>query len=314
MRPEPLLLVLALVLAGPAGAEVRLEQDPAGGGMLARVTPPSRLEDVAQAAYGDPGEWRRIYAANQAQLARPAAGGVVTLRVPPRTQPAPQPRPRAQGGGFLEALLRILAALMQVFASAGAGSSAITPTPLPSTPGPGPGPGPSWIGGGVLGSGNGSLPGSPAPGTPTGAGGPTGTPAPATPGSGPAPTGGTRFRVWATSEEPQETASGIYMSASTVAAALPDRSALRRRLRVHYKGRTLDMPVIDLGPWNIRDPYWQTGSKPRAQTAHETGGRDDMGRRPSNPAGIDLSWAAWKQLGIASPSNHSDWVEWEWID
>jgi hypothetical protein len=104
------------------------------------------------------------------------------------------------------------------------------------------------------------------------------------------------------------------MSASTVAAALPDRSALNRQVRVHYQGKSLEMPVIDLGPWNIRDPYWQTGGKPAAQTAFETGGRDDQDRRVGNPAGIDLSWAAWRQLGVGSPSDHSDWVEWEWVD
>jgi hypothetical protein len=68
-------------------------------------------------------------------------------------------------------------------------------------------------------------------------------------------------------------------------------------------GRCSWAPVWDLGPWNTRDDYWSTTDTrenntdlprgvPEAQAAALDGydrGRDDSGRKVSNPAGIDLA-------------------------
>jgi hypothetical protein len=59
--------------------------------------------------------------------------------------------------------------------------------------------------------------------------------------------------------------------------------------------------IVDVGPWNGNDPYWETGGRPQA----ESGVAQD-GRR-TNLAGIDLTPAAARQLGIDGKGA----VEWE---
>ncbi|WP_018335343.1 hypothetical protein [Actinomycetospora chiangmaiensis] len=66
-------------------------------------------------------------------------------------------------------------------------------------------------------------------------------------------------------------------------------------------GRCTWAPVWDVGPWNVRDDYWNTDRQsfgdlrrgvPQAQAAHDDGyadGRDGFGRKVANPAGIDLA-------------------------
>ncbi|GLZ55134.1 hypothetical protein [Actinomycetospora sp. NBRC 106378] len=66
-------------------------------------------------------------------------------------------------------------------------------------------------------------------------------------------------------------------------------------------GRCAWAPVWDVGPWNIRDDYWNADREsfsdlprgvPQAQAARDdgyNGGRDGFGRRVANPAGIDLA-------------------------
>ena len=72
-------------------------------------------------------------------------------------------------------------------------------------------------------------------------------------------------------------------------------------------------PVWDVGPWNIRDDYWNSQQVrenwgvlaqglPMAQAAYQgnfNGGRDGFGRTISNPAGIDLADGTfWDDLGM----------------
>ncbi|WP_211301546.1 hypothetical protein [Murinocardiopsis flavida] len=66
-------------------------------------------------------------------------------------------------------------------------------------------------------------------------------------------------------------------------------------------GRCAYAPVWDVGPWNIKDDYWNEDRQmwtdlargtPQAQAGHQDGhnkGRDGFGRRIANPAGIDLA-------------------------
>ena len=76
----------------------------------------------------------------------------------------------------------------------------------------------------------------------------------------------------------------------------------------------LNAPVVDSGPWNIDDSYWNPAyerrmfsdlpqGKPEAQAAYQDGynsGKDQYGRTVLNPAGIDLTSNMSSQLGMGS--------------
>jgi len=111
--------------------------------------------------------------------------------------------------------------------------------------------------------------------------------------------------VWATREGQigSRTSSGHVIGRDSMFVALPHRSALGRAVEVRYRERAVIVPVLDVGPWNIDDPYWETGARPaseRGQGAH---------RRPANRAGIDLSDAVFGRLGLAD----NDFVEWRFV-
>jgi len=58
-------------------------------------------------------------------------------------------------------------------------------------------------------------------------------------------------------------------------------------------GPIVTTTIVDVGPWNTNDPYWQTpGKRPQAES-----GTDMSGRR-TNKAGIDLTPAVARVLGI----------------
>lgn len=57
-------------------------------------------------------------------------------------------------------------------------------------------------------------------------------------------------------------------------------------------GKTVVCDIVDVGPWNVDDPYWDTGSRPQAET-----GKDRRGRK-TNKAGIDLTPAAARAIGL----------------
>lgn len=62
-------------------------------------------------------------------------------------------------------------------------------------------------------------------------------------------------------------------------------------IRVFCRGKTVDCPIVDVGPWNTHDPYWDTGARPEAETGTDTTGRH------TNRAGLDLTPGAWAALG-----------------
>jgi len=68
-------------------------------------------------------------------------------------------------------------------------------------------------------------------------------------------------------------------------------------------GKSVVCKVVDVGPWNTNDPYWQTGTRPEAES-----GIDSTGRK-TNLAGIDLTPAAASALGIAGKGI----VDWEFV-
>ncbi|GAA0924733.1 hypothetical protein [Nonomuraea longicatena] len=138
-------------------------------------------------------------------------------------------------------------------------------------------------------------------------------------------------RVFATriGEVGERTANGHTIGKRDVFVALPSRRALNPSVRatdylvrICYprNGRCTVAPVWDVGPWNIRDDYWNPPDeremwsdlphgRPQAQAAYQdsyNGGRDDRARKVLNPAGIDLAdglfWDVLKMTG-------NDWVE-----
>ncbi|MBW0098649.1 hypothetical protein I4I73_21925, partial [Pseudonocardia sp. KRD-184] len=130
------------------------------------------------------------------------------------------------------------------------------------------------------------------------------------------------YRVFATREglAGGTTANGHVIAERDHFVALPSRRALAPRGTSDYSvkvcapnGRCAFAPVWDVGPWNTRDDYWNPADQrqewkdlpqgvPQAQAAHTdgyNGGRDQYGRTPSNPAGIDLGDGLfWDALGL----------------
>ncbi len=86
--------------------------------------------------------------------------------------------------------------------------------------------------------------------------------------------------------------------------ALPFRfKGARPKVRVFKGGQAVVCEIVDVGPWNINDPYWETSSRPQAET-----GTDNTGRR-TNSAGIDLTPAAAQAIGL----NGLGKVDWEFV-
>lgn len=85
--------------------------------------------------------------------------------------------------------------------------------------------------------------------------------------------------------------------------ALPARISDRPLplVKVTHNGKSVICPVIDVGPWNIKDPYWISGARPQAES-----GFDMTGRR-TNLAGIDLTPAAANAIGLPGKGL----VDWE---
>ncbi len=156
---------------------------------------------------------------------------------------------------------------------------------------------------------------------------------PASPGAA-APTGATSparnrnesrdrslTRIWATTMEAQRITGRSdrgdrYLNAGDHGAALPHRSALGRTVRVRSRitGKSVVVPVIDVGPWNVDDAYWER----REGRPSVEGHRPDARGRRSNGAGIDLSPATWISLGApradVDAGRWSGWVDWEFVD
>ena len=86
-------------------------------------------------------------------------------------------------------------------------------------------------------------------------------------------------------------------------------------------------PVKEVGPWNLRDNYWQRRKyrdmwddlprcKPEAQAAYfnnYNGGRDQFGRKVLNPAGVDLTPRVARNLGLRKYQNAWIYVRYPWV-
>lgn len=89
--------------------------------------------------------------------------------------------------------------------------------------------------------------------------------------------------------------------------ALPFRFRVRPLPRVRVVNiaskASVDCEIVDVGPWNTDDPYWENDERPQAET-----GIDRRGRT-TNGAGIDLTPAAAKAIGLPGLGK----VDWEFI-
>ncbi|HWO65478.1 MAG TPA: hypothetical protein VNO31_36135 [Umezawaea sp.] len=134
------------------------------------------------------------------------------------------------------------------------------------------------------------------------------------------------YRVYATREGlvGGTTANGHVIRDRDHFAALPSRRGLSGRdsgdLTVRVcatNGRCEWAPVWDVGPWNVKDDYWNDdremwtdlpAGKPQAQAAYEdgyNGGNDQFGRKVGSPAAIDLADGTfWDGLRLTG----SSWV------
>ncbi|MDQ3810674.1 MAG: hypothetical protein M3336_10330 [Chloroflexota bacterium] len=128
-------------------------------------------------------------------------------------------------------------------------------------------------------------------------------------------------RLYATREGlvGRTTASGHLIVANDHFVALPSRKALGKTVVVSYKGKSASAPVLDVGPWNREDAWWEVGPArgqftdlprfvPEVWAAYEHGynnGRDATGRFVTFPAMIDLADGLYAELGM----QQADWVD-----
>ncbi|MFL6059276.1 MAG: hypothetical protein ACJ732_10265 [Rubrobacteraceae bacterium] len=111
---------------------------------------------------------------------------------------------------------------------------------------------------------------------------------------------------------------------------LKDRFVARKKARrvvITRNRHQITPPVKEVGPWNIRDNYWQSRRKrdkfdnlrrckPEAEAAYFNNynhGKDQFGRKVLNPAGVDLTPRAAKRLGLRKFQNAWVWVRYPWV-
>lgn len=116
---------------------------------------------------------------------------------------------------------------------------------------------------------------------------------------------GTWQRVIATREGQigDITATTMRIRADSRFVALPDPSALNRMVEIRYGDRVIVTKVLDVGPWNVDDPYWRHDERPASER-----GKGAF-RTPVNTAGIDLSDPIFAELGMKD----NDVVEWRFV-
>lgn len=119
------------------------------------------------------------------------------------------------------------------------------------------------------------------------------------------------------SDDPQYSAYPPYdlIGDDTLGAALP-MTGLRGKIITitnHANGATVTVKgvrIVDVGPHHTDDPYWETGTRPRAET--DPANQDDEDHR----SGIDLCTKTATALGIKWGYQWCDdaKVDWEFED
>jgi len=134
--------------------------------------------------------------------------------------------------------------------------------------------------------------------------------------------------LWATREGlvGKTTAGGHVITPNDHFVALPSRKALNRTVVISYHGKSVSAPVLDIGPWNRDEAWWEPASArgqfpdlprfvPEVWAAYENGynnGLDANGRYVTFPAMIDLGDGVYGDLGMQA----ADWVDvtLTWVD
>ena len=113
--------------------------------------------------------------------------------------------------------------------------------------------------------------------------------------------------VFSSSESNLRGAYGEWLRRDDLYVALPKRfSGTRPRVAVQGPNGTYTAEIKDVGPWNINDPYWETGSRPQAESGYDMG-QTRSGRRRTNLAGIDLSYRLGELVGINGKGKVNWW-------
>lgn len=129
--------------------------------------------------------------------------------------------------------------------------------------------------------------------------------APVAPGPAPTPVPANQRGIVATMFAGQQSAYGPPIDDTQAGVALPFHfQGIRPRVRVTKGGTSVDCDIVDVGPWNTNDPYWETGMRPQAE-----GGVDTTGRK-TNKAGIDLTLAAASAIQL----DGKGLVDWSFIN
>jgi hypothetical protein len=128
------------------------------------------------------------------------------------------------------------------------------------------------------------------------------------------------FRVYATREGlvGGTTSSGHIITTNDHFVALPSVKALNKSVRISYKGKSVTAPVLDTGPWNNDDDYWNPSDLrtykgiprgvPQAKVAYDSGyngGKSGIGLTVTAPGGIDIGDGTYADLGMGN----SDYVD-----
>lgn len=121
--------------------------------------------------------------------------------------------------------------------------------------------------------------------------------------------------VFGGSADPNNSAYPPYdkITDSELSVALPARVPEPRLpvlVRNRDNGKTVECQIRDVGPWFTDDPYWLTGKRPRAEPAGSIAQSGPNKGKKTNGAGIDLTPAAAKAIGLAGKGM----VDWRIID
>jgi hypothetical protein len=121
-----------------------------------------------------------------------------------------------------------------------------------------------------------------------------------------------------------------YVGYTRFEAALPHRDlkfGKRPQVPIIRGNRSIRPRIKEVGPWNTYDNYWRSGKNrdmwkglrqcvPEARAAYYNEynrGKDEFGREVLNPAGVDLTPAAARKLGLRKYQNAWVAVRFPWL-
>lgn len=121
-----------------------------------------------------------------------------------------------------------------------------------------------------------------------------------------------------------------YVGYTRYEVALPHRKlkfGSQPSMPISRNGKLVRPRVKEVGPWNTYDNYWQYSKyrtmwknlprcRPEAQAAYYSnynGGKDEYGRTVLNPAGVDLTPAVARNLGMRQYQNAWVYVRFPWM-